>query len=169
MLRNGGEVVDLGPALDQRQVGQQPFALRRGQCQAQFGSEGLELPVHAGRVTVFKRHVSAGAWLEKPLKALLLQMDEQKRDRGRRDARDPGGLAERLRTMLGELLAHLKRQRSDLVVVQLDGQRELLQALRAGHFFVLLIDVAGVLGGDFELLDQLSGQLGTQLLRQCFT
>ena len=71
--------------------------------------------------------------------------------------------------MLIELLADLEGQRGDLVVVQFGGQGKLLEALRARHFLVLLVDVAGVLGGDLELLDDLARQLRAELLRECFT
>jgi len=71
--------------------------------------------------------------------------------------------------VLLQLLAHLERQRGDLRVVDLVGQPEILQALGAGDLVDLLVDVAGVLGRDLDLLDHGAGEVCAQFGDQCFT
>ena len=58
----------------------------------------------------------------------------------------------------GQLLPHLERQRRDLRVVELGRQPQALVGRGALDLFVLLVDVAGVLDADLDLLDHRVGQ-----------
>ena len=81
-----------------------------------------------------------------------LQVDEQQRDGRRRDALDAGGLADVLGTVLAELLLHFLRQPAYRGVVQVGGQRQRFLGELARDIVSLPVDVAGVLGGDLDLL-----------------
>ena len=71
--------------------------------------------------------------------------------------------------MLIQLVAHFEAERSHLAVVQIIGQSQVLVLRCTGDFIVLLVDVAGVLDADFDLLDHRVGQPTTELGMQGFT
>ena len=93
-------------------------------------------------------------------------MDQQERNRRRRHAGQPRGLAERLGPMLVQPLAHLERQCAHTGVVEVRRQAQPLEVRRAIDSLVLLGDVACVLDADLDLFDHGLGedwpQLGVQ-------
>ena len=80
-------------------------------------------------------------------------MDQQQRYGGGRDALNPGSLAYRLRLVLGELLPDLVGKAGNRAVIEIRGQGGAFVCARAGNFIRLAVDVALVLGRDFQLLD----------------
>ena len=91
-------------------------------------------------------------------------MNQQQRNGGRRDAADAPGLAQRVGTVRLQLLAHLDRECGNLQVVQIGRQAQALVVGGALDFVLLALDVAGVFGGDLDLLDH-----GIAHIAQCFT
>src|SRR5512139_2853941 len=81
-----------------------------------------------------------------------LQVDQQQRDRRRRDSRDPGRLPHRLRPLMLEFLPDLDRQPPYRVVVDVGGNPRGLVRLVPRDLFFLARDVASVLHGDLDLL-----------------
>src|SRR5258706_11954743 len=57
-----------------------------------------------------------------------LQVDEQQRDRGGRNARNARGLSDRLRFVLGSFLLHFHRQGADASVIPTARQNQRLPA-----------------------------------------
>ena len=71
--------------------------------------------------------------------------------------------------MPAELLPRLVAERGDLAIVQVMGQRESVKMRGPFDFLNLLVDLASVCGGDFELLDHCGRQGRAQFGDQCFT
>ena len=79
-------------------------------------------------------------------------MHEQERDCRRGHAGNARGLADRLRPVLVQLLLHLHGQTADRPIIQISGQAPRLLPRPPADLVVLPIDVAGVFGGDLDLL-----------------
>src|ERR1700761_5690346 len=96
-------------------------------------------------------------------------MNHQQRDRGRRDAGNPRSLADRLGTMLRELLARFKRQTAYFRVVEAFRQARVFMRLVALDFVGLTLDIALVLDADLDLFLDLLEQnriVGQRLSRR---
>ena len=79
-------------------------------------------------------------------------MDQQQRNGRWRDPRNAAGLPQRFGPVLLQFLAHLKRQRGNLHVLQVSWQPQVFIIGRPLHFFALAVDVPRVFGGNFPLL-----------------
>ena len=146
------QVVDLVPFQDQRAVGQQLLA----SAASSRPSPSVAAPSRSSPHPAAHSPAccgSADGVLREGAVPALAQMDHQQRDRRRRHARNARGQAQRFRPMLGQLLPHFEAQRRHLHVVQVGRQLEVLEMRGALHLVVLAVDVAGVLGGDLDLLD----------------
>ena len=80
-------------------------------------------------------------------------MHEQQRNRRRRDARDPRGLPQCLGAVPAQFLPDLEGQCSDLGIVEVGRQLEVLECGRPLDFLDLLVEVASLLRRHIHLLD----------------
>jgi len=71
--------------------------------------------------------------------------------------------------MVRQLLTHLVRQSRDLVIVQPFRERQVLVVGTALYVLMLLIDVAGIAGGNLHLFDHDGREGLAQLQGACFT
>ena len=104
-----------------------------------------------------------------PLEPPLLQVDQQQRYCSRRDTRDSRRLPQGLRSVFAEFLTNFEAECSNLCIVQIFWQAQVLKVGGASDFIVLLVDIPRVLDADFNLLDHRIIQRLPELGAQCFT
>ena len=105
--------------------------------------------------------------------ASFFKVDQQKRNRGRRDAGDARGHAQSFGSLLLQLLPGLYGQGRHLQIIQVGGQPQALKVHRPAHLFLLPVDVSGIFGCYFHLLHHRRIQVAQVFLERfapsCFT
>ena len=114
------------------------FGVRRGADNAVRRAQAARLAMPSSART--------GSRLTIP--AVPLEVNEQGGDVGRADSADPAGLAERERSDALELLAGLGAKLGDRAVVEIGGDRLVLEPAKSLDLLDLATDVAVVLGLD---------------------
>ena len=163
-LADRGQVVRAVPFREQLEIAQPACRARRSAMQRRRprGQRARRSPrrdralVHAGFVTpsaACRRRAHSAFVRGRRRREAALQMHEQQRDRGRRDAGDARGLAEVSgRCRLSFCCTSAEKPRTD-AVVEVERAAAAISCARSRAISVLLaIDVARVFGRDLDLL-----------------
>ena len=93
-------------------------------------------------------------------------MHQKKRDGRGRDAGNAACLTDGFGPVPFELLARLHRQPVHLPIIQTSWKRERLLSLAPSHFVALALDIAFILGLNFDLLSDLIVNRGLKIFDQ---